>query len=140
MGWAIGSSLGVSLSRPGYPVVCITGDGSWLMNGQEITVAVEEKLPIIFLILNDSALGMVKHGQRLTGAEQIGTVLPKSDFAACARAMGASGYNIGTPDDLLNLDVQAILAQGCPTVLDVRIDPDEVPPIGLRTGTLRANG
>jgi len=139
MGWAIGSSLGVALAHPGYPVVCITGDGSWLMNGQEITVAVQEKLPIIFTILNDSALGMVKHGQRLTGAEQIGTGLPKSDFAACARAMGASGYNIDTPNDLLDLDVNALITGGGPTVLDVHIDPEEVPPIGLRAGTLRTN-
>ena len=50
------------------PVVCVTGDGSWLMSGQENT-ALEEK-QCYFIIINDSAYGMVKHGQILSGAEQ----------------------------------------------------------------------
>ena len=68
MGWAIGSAVGTCLALEDTPVVCITGDGSWLMSGQELTVAVEEKLTLIFVILNDSAFGMVRHGQKLTGA------------------------------------------------------------------------
>ena len=48
------------------------------MNGQEITVAAELGLPVIYIVLNDGALGMVKHGQRLAGAEPIGFELPRS--------------------------------------------------------------
>lgn len=136
MGWAIGSAIGVALARRGEPVVCITGDGSMLMNGQEITVAVEHRLPVVFVVLNDSAYGMVKHGQRLTGAEQIGYSLPKTDFAAFANAMGAEAYVIRSPQDLLALDGNAICRRRGPTLLDVRIDPDEVPPIGSRAKTL----
>ncbi|MEZ0151059.1 MAG: thiamine pyrophosphate-binding protein, partial [Candidatus Reddybacter sp.] len=84
MGWAIGSAIGTALARPDKPVVCITGDGSLLMNGQEITVAVEEKIPVVFVVLNDSAYGMVKHGQRMSGAEEIGSSLPVTNFAAFA--------------------------------------------------------
>ena len=69
-------------------MVCLTGDGSYLMNGQEITVAAELGLPVIYIVLNDGALGMVKHGQRLAGAEPIGFELPQVDFAAMAAAMG----------------------------------------------------
>mgnify|MGYP001359716469 CR=1 FL=1 len=137
MGWAIGSAVGSALARPGDPVVCIVGDGSMLMSGQEITVAIQEKLPVIFVVLNDSALGMVKHGQRMTGAEAIGTALPVVNFAAFARAMGANGHVIESPADVLALDGKAIATHPGPTLLDVRIDADESPPIGFRTSFLK---
>ena len=106
MGWAIGSSIGTALALKDNPIVCITGDGSWLMNGQEITVAIEEKLNIIFVILNDSGYGMVRHGQTLTGAEPIANKLAKVDFAAMAKAMGAPGFVIHSPRDLNCLDIK----------------------------------
>ncbi|MDQ3775889.1 MAG: thiamine pyrophosphate-binding protein [Pseudomonadota bacterium] len=138
MGWAIGAAIGTALGRGGNPVVCITGDGSWLMSGQEITVAVEEKLPVIFVILNDGALGMVKHGQRLACAEPIGYQLPEVDYAALAWAMGAEGYTIRSPKDLRVLDVQALCKRAGPSLLDVRIDVEEVPPIKTRVRALSA--
>jgi acetolactate synthase-1/2/3 large subunit len=136
MGWAIGSAIGTALVQKGNPVVCITGDGSVLMSGQEITVAIQERLPVIYVILNDSGYGMVKHGQRMTGAEEIGVHLPKTDFASFAEAMGVEGFVITSPDDLLSLDVQAICSKKGPTVLDVRIDTEEKPPIGVRAKIL----
>ena len=48
MGWAIGSSIGTSLANNNHPVVCLTGDGSMLMYGGEVTVALQEKLPVFF--------------------------------------------------------------------------------------------
>ncbi len=138
MGWAIGAAVGAALGRADSPVVCITGDGSLLMNGQEMSVAVQEQLPVIFVILNDSALGMVKHGQRLSQAEPVGFQLPDIDYAAYARAMGAAGHIIRSPQDLQNLDVEALCQRHGPTLLDVRIDPEEVPPIGTRIRALGA--
>jgi acetolactate synthase-1/2/3 large subunit len=139
MGWAIGSAIGTALARPDKPVVCITGDGSLLMNGQEITVAVEENLPVVFVVLNDSAYGMVKHGQRMSGAEEIGFSLPTTNFAAFAAAMGIEGHIIYSAEDLLQLDCQAFFKKQGPTLLDVRIDQNEAPPIGLRTQALKQN-
>ena len=136
MGWAIGAAIGTALGFLGNPVVCITGDGSLLMSGQEITVAVQEKLPVIFVILNDASLGMVKHGQRLAGAEPIGFELPEIDYCAYAKAMGAAGYTIRSPQDLLDLDVGEICKRGGPTLLDVRIDREEVPPMKSRIRAL----
>jgi acetolactate synthase-1/2/3 large subunit len=136
MGWAIGGAIGTAIGNPKMPVVCITGDGSFLMNGQEISVAVAEKLSVIFVVLNDQALGMVKHGQRLAEAEHIGCDLPPTDFAALARAMGAEGHTIHAPEDLAKLDIAAMCARPGPTLLDVLIDRDEVPPINLRMRVL----
>jgi acetolactate synthase-1/2/3 large subunit len=136
MGWAIGTAIGVALARPGDPVVCITGDGAMLMSGQEITVALQMGLPVVYVVLNDAALGMVKHGQRLTGAETVGYELPVVDFAAMARAMGVAGYTIRSPVDLQELDIEAICHRGGPTLLDVYVDAEEVAPIALRTRLL----
>lgn len=136
MGWAIGGAVGTAAANPDVPVVCITGDGSMLMNGQEISVAVAEKLSVIFVVLNDRSLGMVRHGQRMAGAEQIGCDLPHTDFAALARALGAEGQTIRSPEDLARLDVAAMCARKGPTLLDVLLDPEEVPPMNVRMRVL----
>lgn len=136
MGWAIGGAVGTAAANPDVPVVCITGDGSMLMNGQEISAAVAEKLNVIFVVLNDQALGMVKHGQRLAGAEHIAYNLPPTDFAALARALGAEAHTIRSPEELAGLDIAALCARKGPTLLDVYIDPDEVPPMNLRVRAL----
>ncbi len=138
MGWAIGGAIGAAIGNSDGPVVCITGDGSMLMSGQEMSVAVAEELTIIFVVLNDSGLGMVKHGQRLTGGEQIGYELPFTDFAALARALGAESHTIRSPEDMKKLDVDAICARKGPTLLDVRVDPEEVPPMSVRVKVLAA--
>jgi acetolactate synthase-1/2/3 large subunit len=140
MGWAIGGAVGTALANPAVPVVCITGDGSVLMNGQEMTVALTEKLTVLFVILNDAALGMVKHGQRMAGAEQIGVDLPPVDFRLLAESMGIPGHVIRTAEDFENLNLDAILRHPGPTVLDVRIDKEEAPPMGLRIQILGSIG
>lgn len=136
MGWAIGAAVGIARARPQCPVVCLTGDGSYLMNGQEITVAAQEGLTVVFIVLNDAALGMVKHGQRLAGAERVAFELPAIDYALMAQAMGIAGHVIESPSDFDRLDIDAILRRPGPTLLDVRIDPEEVPPMDLRMQTL----
>jgi acetolactate synthase I/II/III large subunit len=107
-----------------------------LMSGQELTVAVAEKLTIIFVVLNDHALGMVKHAQRLRHIEQIGCDLPEVDFAALARALGAAAFTIRSAQDLQQLDIATMCSQRAPTLLDVRISVDEVPPILSRMRSL----
>ena len=137
MGWAIGAAIGTALAAPGTPIVCITGDGSLLMSGQELTSALQQNLSVIFVILNDSALGTVKHGQRLGGREPIGFELPIIDFAEYAKAMGVEGHVITSPQDMINLNIPALCKKNGPTVLDVRIDPFEVPPIEERIKMLK---
>lgn len=139
MGWAIGSAVGCALGNRKSNVVCITGDGSFLMNGQELTVAVAEKLNVIFVILNDSALGMVKHGQQLAGAEPIAFELPHINFAAMAQAMGADGVVADSPQALQELDIAAMCERGGPTVVDVRVDTSEIAPMSVRMRVLQTN-
>jgi acetolactate synthase-1/2/3 large subunit len=88
-------------------------------------------------VLNDSRLGMVAHGQQLGGGEAIGADLPQVDFRRLAEAMGVRAYLIQTPQDLMNLNIPGICQQHSPTLLDVRIDPREIPPIERRIEALR---
>ncbi len=136
MGWVIGAAIGTALANRSRPVVCITGDGSVLMNGQELTCAVAEKLPVIYVILNDSAYGTVKHGQRFSGAESIAHQLPPVAFDQLARSMGAQGIRISTLRELFALDVPSLCRREGPTVLDVRIDGEQMPPFAARLKVL----
>ncbi len=143
MGWAIGASIGAALGakensegEKETPIVCISGDGSLLMTGQEITVAVQEALPIIFILLNDSSLGMIKHGQLLGGAESIGHELPEIDYCAFAKVLGAYGETVHSPEDLAKLDYKEMLHRPGPTLIDVYIDKNEVPPLASRMKVL----
>ena len=140
MGWAIGAAVGTAAANPAAPVVCITGDGSMLMSGQELSVAVAEQLCVVFVVLNDRALGMVKHGQRLGGGEQIGYALPATDFAQLARALGGRAHTIHSPAELNALDIKAICAHPGPTLLDIHIDPEQVPPMASRLRVLLEDG
>ncbi|MEX1057937.1 MAG: thiamine pyrophosphate-binding protein [Natronospirillum sp.] len=137
MTWAIGASVGSARANPGHPTVCVTGDGSYLMSAQELTVAAQEDLPVIVLILNDSALGMVYHGQRLGGAETIGWELNTVNYAAVAEAMGIEGIVIESPAQLMEIDFARLGRKSGPTLLDVRIDREEVPPMGDRVKELQ---
>ncbi len=136
MGWAIGAAVGTALSTRRHPVVCIAGDGSFLMSGQEITVAVQEKLSIIFVILNDGVLGMVMHGQRLGGSEPMGFELPPVNYCAMAQAMGVQAFTVRSPDELTALDIRGLCRHPGPTLLDVHIEREEVPPMRMRAKVL----
>ncbi len=135
MGWAISAAIGCAFGSKD-PVVCITGDGSLLMSGQEISIAVKEQLPVVFIVLNDSCFGMIKHGLRMINAEPVGFDMPPTNFSALAQAMGARAYTLKGVDDFKKLDPQALFKAKVPTLLDVHIDPEEVPPFGNRIRTL----
>jgi acetolactate synthase-1/2/3 large subunit len=137
MGWAIGAAIGSAMADPRGPVVCLTGDGSYLMNGQEITVAQAEQLPVIFIILNDGALGMVMHGQRMAGAERVGFEIPTVNFALLAQALGVPSHVVRSDAEMAELDFEAILARRGPTLIDVRVDREVQPPIGIRIKILQ---
>jgi len=131
MGWAIGASVGMALGTRNTPVVCFTGDGCFLMSGQEITVAVEERLPVIFVVFNDHAYGMIKHALRLTGTEPHDFAIPAVDFCRMAKAAGADAYTIRHSDDFEQLDYHALCSRKGPTLLEVYIDPEAAPPLGM---------
>lgn len=138
MGWSIGAAVGTALANPAHPVVCLVGDGSYLMSGQEITTALMHDLCVVFIIVNDGALGTVKHGQRLAKAERIGYELPPVDYAALANALGVEAYRVRSPEDLQSIDIGAICRRRAPTLIDVYVDGEETPPLSERMDMLAA--
>ena len=140
MAWSIGAAIGSAVANPTAPNLCIVGDGSYLMSAQEITVAAQQQLPVVFLVLNDAAMGMVMHGQRLGNQESIGWELNTVNYAALAQAMGVDGIVIESPSELDALDFNALFSKKGPTLIDVRIDRNEVPPMGDRIKGLAING
>ncbi len=131
MGWGMGAAVGTALGSPGTPVVCLTGDGSYLMNGQELTVAVQEKLPLILFINNDSGYGMVQHRHYDVAAKPLDFPVPCVDFSLMARAIGADGYRITHPEQWETLDFEAMCNRPGPTVIDVVIDKFKRSPQGM---------
>lgn len=136
MAWAIGAVIGSSMASSHEPHVCLAGDGAWLMSSHEIGVAVQHKLPILFIVLNDSAYGMIRFGQELSQAESIGWQLNEVDFAMLAKAQGANGIIINSPNELMEVDFAGIFNGDRPTLLDVRIDKNEMPPMMARVKSL----
>jgi acetolactate synthase-1/2/3 large subunit len=131
MAWAVGAAVGGAFGNDQAPSVCLAGDGCYLMSGQEITVAVQQQLPVIFAILNDRAYGLIRHGHRRAGKEPVDFAIPPVDFAMMARAAGAEGHTLRSLDDFDRLDWQALAARRGPTLLDIAIDPEEQPPLAM---------
>lgn len=138
MAWSIGAVIGSAIANREAPHVCLIGDGAFQMSSHEIGVAVQYKLPILFIVLNDGAYGMVKFGQRMSQAESIGWELNSVNFAVLARSQGARGLVIDSPEQLEKLDLNAIFSGDKPMLLDIRIDSDEIPPMMDRVKSLNA--
>ncbi|HET9958748.1 MAG TPA: thiamine pyrophosphate-dependent enzyme, partial [Polyangiaceae bacterium] len=132
MCWAISAAIGATVATH-RRTICITGDGSMLMSSLELTVAVEQNLPVTYIVLNDSSLGMVRHGQKLAGAESVAHQIAPVRFDQLAKACGAEGIRIDTLSDLGRIARRWLaLDEGGPCLIDVNIDRAAVPPIGDR--------
>lgn len=141
MAWAIGAVVGSAAGNARkHPHLCITGDGSYLMSAQEITVAKQMELPVVYVILNDAVLGMVMHGQRLGGAAETGFDLGVIDYAMMAESMGIEGVVVNTVEELEAIDYQRLFSKNAPTLIDVRIDKEEIPPMTDRVKGIAVNG
>jgi acetolactate synthase-1/2/3 large subunit len=86
---------------------------------------------VVFIVLNDSGYGMVKHRHRQIAERPLEFALSPVDFSLMAQAVGAEGIVIRAPADLEKLDPAALFQQQVPTVLDIRIDPEAMPPTGM---------
>jgi len=123
---AIGAALALSdaegLGAPGRRVVCVSGDGSILMNIQELATLAELDLPVAVLICNNAQLGLVRQQQELFYEQRYSasrfTAVP--DFAALARAFGIRGVRLDPARDPL-AELADALAQPGPCVIDIPI-------------------
>lgn len=136
MGHATSGVFGLAAARG--KAFALVGDGAMLMMN-EVSSAVQYRLPAVWIVLNDARMGIVEKGMAGLGLRPYETDLPPTDFAAIARAMGADGARVTTEAELAPALARAIAAPG-PFVLDVLIDPDEPSPFARRVSTLNAMG
>lgn len=131
MGASICSSIGVKLGKPKNTIICICGDGSFLMNGIEITTAEQFNIPVIWVILNDSKYNMPEKSLKKMFNRTIGVTLSNTNFSKVAEALNVKGYRVENPNDLQSIFAEA-LTLNKPVVIDVLIDSEEVAPFGQR--------
>jgi acetolactate synthase-1/2/3 large subunit/sulfoacetaldehyde acetyltransferase len=127
LGFALPAALGAKLGRPSAPVLAIHGDGGFLMNAQELETAVRHGIAAVALVLNNNSWGSERAYQRhFYDARYVGTDLGNPRFDRLAELFGARGYYVERPGHLGDA-VREALAAGRPAVVEVPIDPDELP-------------
>jgi acetolactate synthase I/II/III large subunit len=128
MGYGIPAAVAAKVVHPDRTVVCVSGDGDFLMSGHELAAAVQEELPIVVLVVNNGMYGTIRmHQERLFPGRVIGTELVNPDFVAWAHAFGIHGELVARSEDFPEAFERA-LAQDRPAVLELRVDPEVITP------------
>ena len=109
MGFAIPAAIGAAIAKPDHTVVAVVGDGGAQMTSEELIVAVQEKLPIAFVIMNNRALGMVN------------TPITSPDFVKLAEAHGMKGVRVADPRKL-DLAIARATRSHSPVLVDVSLE------------------
>jgi acetolactate synthase-1/2/3 large subunit len=124
MGFGLPAAIGAQVARPDATVVCVTGEGSLLLNVQELATAAHERLPVKVVMLDNGALGMVRQQQDMFwgGRRSEVDLGATPDWVALAAAFGIAAREAG--DDVEGA-IAATLAEPGPALLRVPIDPDE---------------
>jgi acetolactate synthase-1/2/3 large subunit len=130
MGFSAAAAIGVQLGAPGRQVVDVIGDGSFMMSNKEVGTARRYNIPVIWFVLNDGQLGMIKHTQKyLYDGRFIATDSAPSnpDYVKFADAFGVYGERVEKPGDIKGA-LKRAFDSGLPAILDIIIDPNEVHP------------
>ncbi len=134
LGVGIPYAIGAKLAKPDKLVVCLTGDGSFLFNVQELETAVRLNLPIIIVVANNSAWGMIKSNQKLNlGKRYCDVDFPTTDYSKIAKGFGCYSEKVSKPEDI-KLAMQRAVDSKKPAVIDVEIafeTPSAMKLIGL---------
>jgi acetolactate synthase-1/2/3 large subunit len=136
MGFGVPAALAAKVAHPGRTVVAVTGDGDFLMSGQELATAVQHELDVVVLVVDNGMYGTIRmHQERAYPGRVIATDLSNPDFAALAEAYGAAGETVAeTAEFPAALD--RALAAGRPAVVALKTDPEAIAP-GLALSALR---
>lgn len=126
MGYGIPAGMGALFAEPDATVVTVTGDGSIMMNIQELATILRYRLPLKILLLDNSQLGMVRQWQELFFEENFSEVdlYDNPDFAEIARAFGIEAFTIDRREEVPGAIDRLLAAKG-PILAHVRIDPRE---------------
>lgn len=123
MGFGLPAAVGAQVARPDDTVICISGDGSFMMNVQELGTVKRKQLPLKIVLLDNQRLGMVRQWQQLFFNERYSetTLTDNPDFLMLANAFGIPGQHI-TRKDQVEAALDAMLSSDGPYLLHVSID------------------
>jgi acetolactate synthase I/II/III large subunit len=128
MGYGVPAAVAAKAVHPDRPVVCVAGDGDFLMTGQELATAVQEGLNVVVLVVNNAMYGTIRmHQERHYPGRVVGTDLRNPDFVAYARAFGAHGARVERSEDF-PAALDEALACGSPALIELRVDPQAITP------------
>ena len=129
MGYGVPAAVAMKRLYPERQIVCIAGDGDFLMNGQEFATAVQYGLPFIVVIADNGIYGTIRmHQEREYPGRIIATDLRNPDFAAYARAFGGFGVSVERTADFPAAFKEA-QASGKPAIVRLAIDPEAITPV-----------
>lgn len=133
MGYGVPAAVAMKRLYPDRVVVAISGDGDFLMNGQEFATAVQFNLPIIVVIPDNGGYGTIRmHQEREYPGRIIATALRNPDFAAYARAFGGYGAVVESTADFAGA-FAAASQSGKPAIIHLKIDPEAITPVTTLT-------
>jgi acetolactate synthase I/II/III large subunit len=128
MGYGVPAAIGIKRLYPERTVVCVAGDGDFLMNSQEYATAAQYDLPIITVIADNGLYGTIRmHQEREYPGRVSATVLKNPDFVAYARAFGGFGVLVDKTADFPKA-FRAAQKSCKPAVIQLKIDPDAITP------------
>jgi acetolactate synthase-1/2/3 large subunit len=126
MGFGLPAAIGAALAYPTRTVVCFSGDGSLLMNIQELVTAVEEDVNVKIILMNNNSLGLVHQQQELFYGRRLfaSDYQTRVDFSAIARGFGMTAYDLATAADPYATLARALGTPG-PCLIHAPIDVQE---------------
>ncbi len=138
MGYGFPAAISAKLQHPERDVVCVAGDGCFMMHGQELATAVQFGINIITVIVNNGILGTIRmHQERNYPARVSGTTLQNPDFAAYARAFGGYGEKVTRTEDFAGA-LDRARQSGLPAIIELQVEPEAL--TAARTLTQIRNG
>ena len=140
MGYGLPAAIGAKLAHPQRPVLCLAGDGCFMMSSHELATAVKLELAIVIVVFDNGMYGTIRmHQEKWFPGRVHGTALDNNpDFAALARAYGAQGLQAHSVEELQTAILQGFAAKG-PTLIHVLTDPEYISPGATLSGLRNQN-
>ena len=126
MGYGVPSGVAAKVAFPNKLVVSVSGDGCFLMNGQEIATAIQYNLKIVFIVFDNGMYGTIRMHQERDYPEHVyGTDLKNPDFAALARSYGLYAETINTTEEIRGAFMRCI-DQAVASLIHIKVDPEAI--------------
>jgi thiamine pyrophosphate-dependent acetolactate synthase large subunit-like protein len=123
MGYGLPAALGAKAAFPERTVLAIVGDGCFLMSAMELATAVQEKLPVVVVLINDRSLALIKAIQkRRYEGRYLGVDLVNPDFGLLAQAFGVPYWQPAS-DSAFEAALRQAVASDRPALIEIRLDP-----------------